>query len=265
MFRYYSCRFREEKPQNYNCNRLGINRELNLIGTYTIETSIMGYLDEERRTRDFCIDAVGVIGLRLMESIHDWQQMVEKSQREKIKKAVLLLREKKKIQSPFRNNQKSCKFLRGEDLNMKQSLAELLGGDAFEQNQELIDDVLRRERSIKKRRVKKKRGVGSYDNKVGSVDELQMVEDDMWFESYLQPKLGNQDGERNSGFDFSFYLGIEGFQAHKGRYIDESSWEKRKGQIDMEELFEEIKRDEEVLLQEQEGSEESEEEDEQVQ
>lgn len=48
MFRYFSCRFANEKTKQ-NCSRLCLNRELNLPQSYTLEASMFAWLDRETR------------------------------------------------------------------------------------------------------------------------------------------------------------------------------------------------------------------------
>lgn len=49
MFRYYSCRYKNEISKQ-NCSRLTIHRSCNIPNCYTIESSVMGFLTEDRLT-----------------------------------------------------------------------------------------------------------------------------------------------------------------------------------------------------------------------
>lgn len=91
MFRYYSCRFRNEKHKMH-CSRLTIFRECNLPLCYTIETSIMGFLSKDRQNVSFGIPSLQYFGEKLGETLLDWFQILEAHQREKIKKAIIMSR-----------------------------------------------------------------------------------------------------------------------------------------------------------------------------
>lgn len=54
MFRYYSCRFANEYSKR-NCSRLAFSREIPLANSYTVETSMMGYIDKDRQNEDLTI------------------------------------------------------------------------------------------------------------------------------------------------------------------------------------------------------------------
>lgn len=76
MLRYYSCRFRNE-PEKVNCSRLTINRVCNLPNCYTIEISIMGFLNNIRQTICFKLPTFLYFGEKLGESILDWFLIME--------------------------------------------------------------------------------------------------------------------------------------------------------------------------------------------
>lgn len=91
MFRYYSCRFRNE-AHKINCSRLTIFRDCNLPHCYTIETSIMGFLSKDRQNVSFGIPSLQYFGEKLGETLLDWFLILEAHQREKIKKAIMMSR-----------------------------------------------------------------------------------------------------------------------------------------------------------------------------
>ncbi len=76
MFRYYSCRFRNELSKMH-CSRLTLFRDCNLPLCYTIETSIMGFLSKERQNVSFGIPSLQYFGERLAETIGQWMEMRE--------------------------------------------------------------------------------------------------------------------------------------------------------------------------------------------
>ena len=94
MFRYFSCRFKNE-PSKTNCSRLTIFRECGLPLSYAIETSIMGFLNKERKTISFGISSLQYFGEKLGETLHDWFIIMEMHQREKIKKAITMSKQRK--------------------------------------------------------------------------------------------------------------------------------------------------------------------------
>ena len=68
MFRYYSCRFRSE-PEKINCSRLSLNRLTNLANCYTIEASMLGFLNKERETIPFNVTSLQYFGEKLGDTI----------------------------------------------------------------------------------------------------------------------------------------------------------------------------------------------------
>lgn len=76
MFRYYSCRFRNE-AHKMHCSRLTIYRECNLPQCYTIETSIMGFLNKERQNVSFGIPSLQYFGEKFGETLLEWFQIIE--------------------------------------------------------------------------------------------------------------------------------------------------------------------------------------------
>lgn len=88
MFRYYSCRFKSEKNKK-NCSRLALSRYLRLPTCYTIETSMMGFIDPITRvTEDLSPDAMAVFGRQFAETILDWFILLDQNRLERIKRAV---------------------------------------------------------------------------------------------------------------------------------------------------------------------------------
>ena len=76
MFRYYSCRFRTEQHK-LNSARLSLCRLTNLPNSYTIEASIMGFLNKERQTINFGISSLQYFGEKLSQTILDWFLVME--------------------------------------------------------------------------------------------------------------------------------------------------------------------------------------------
>jgi len=52
MFRYYSCKFRVEKYKN-SCARIALWRDFGIPNSFTIESSVFGYLNKDRETIPF--------------------------------------------------------------------------------------------------------------------------------------------------------------------------------------------------------------------
>ncbi|CAG9329115.1 unnamed protein product [Blepharisma stoltei] len=71
MFRYYSCRFRNEAEKRKTA-RLVMWKELQLPCTYTIETSSHGYLDAERITHPFTEESLHKLGKYLGETLLEY-------------------------------------------------------------------------------------------------------------------------------------------------------------------------------------------------
>jgi hypothetical protein len=94
MFRYFSCRFANEASKR-NCSRLVISRALPLPNCYTIEISMMAFLNKERQTIDLDCDALLSFGSRLCRGLLDWFQMIDKHKMERIKRVVHLESKKK--------------------------------------------------------------------------------------------------------------------------------------------------------------------------
>eukprot|EP00347_Sterkiella_histriomuscorum_P015717 403355948 len=137
MFRYYSCRFRNE-PHKVNSVRQTFCRNLNLPQSYTIETSIMGFLNKERQTISFGISSLQYFGEKLGDTILDWFLIMEQHQREKIKKAILMSKQRK---------------------TRKRTIIDILGEEDYQEFREEIDDQLdQEENKIKKVRAKTQSG-----------------------------------------------------------------------------------------------------------
>lgn len=95
IFRYYSCRFANEKSKQ-NCSRLALSRELPLPTSYTIEVSMWGWLDKEtRKTVDLDLANLMSFGRGLVSSIADWFILLDKHKLERIKRAVQMSSHKK--------------------------------------------------------------------------------------------------------------------------------------------------------------------------
>lgn len=120
MFRYYSCRFRNELSKMH-CSRLTIFRDCNLPQCYTIETSIMGFLSKERQNVSFGIPSLQYFGEKLAETLLDWFQILDIHQREKIKKAIQMSKQRK---------------------SRKRTLIDIIGMDEYLEYQEMIDEAL---------------------------------------------------------------------------------------------------------------------------
>jgi len=52
MFRFYSCKFRNEKSKQ-KAARLVVSKEFEIMNSFTFETSFHGYLDADRTTVPF--------------------------------------------------------------------------------------------------------------------------------------------------------------------------------------------------------------------
>ena len=87
MFRYYSCRFANERSKR-NCSRLALCRHLNLPTCYTIEVSMMGFLNKDRQTIELSFEALQVFGKHWCESMLDWFHLLDVNRNEQIKRAI---------------------------------------------------------------------------------------------------------------------------------------------------------------------------------
>jgi hypothetical protein len=96
MFRYPACKFRQETGK-MNIARLVISREFDVMNSLTVESSFYGFLNEERKTVEYCIAFYESIGKCLVYSITEYlhlldEEMVTKMKRQfenKKKKKVL--------------------------------------------------------------------------------------------------------------------------------------------------------------------------------
>ncbi len=120
MFRYYSCRFRNE-AHKANSARLTFCRTLNLPNCYTIEASMMGFLNQERQTINLGISSLQYFGEKLGETILDWFLVMEQHQREKIKKAIMMSKKRK---------------------TRKRTVIDILGEEDYEEMRDEIDEQI---------------------------------------------------------------------------------------------------------------------------
>ena len=61
MFRYYSCKFKLEKYKE-SCARIALWRDFNILNTFTIESSVFGYLSKDRQTIPFTGELLSSFG-----------------------------------------------------------------------------------------------------------------------------------------------------------------------------------------------------------
>jgi hypothetical protein len=71
MFRYFSCKFRIEKYKE-SCARIALWRDFGISNSYTIESSVFGFLNKERETVPFNEDLLAEFGECLCHSILEY-------------------------------------------------------------------------------------------------------------------------------------------------------------------------------------------------
>ena len=81
----------------------------------------MGFLSKERQTVSFGIPSLQYFGEKLAETLLDWFQILDIHQRDKIKKAITMSKQRK---------------------SRKRTLIDIIGMDEYLEYQEMIDEAL---------------------------------------------------------------------------------------------------------------------------
>ena len=79
-FRYYSCKFKNERKKQ-GCARLSMWRDCGVNLSYTLETSFLGYLDNDRNTVEFSIPNMLRLGRDLARSLLEYALIRERTLR----------------------------------------------------------------------------------------------------------------------------------------------------------------------------------------
>jgi hypothetical protein len=95
MFRYYSCKFRNEKSKQ-KAARLVIWKEYNLMNSFTLETSFHGYLNSDRATIVFDEDNLKEIGRNLCTVMLSYMHLLEDEKRERAERRAARKKKLKK-------------------------------------------------------------------------------------------------------------------------------------------------------------------------
>lgn len=98
MFRYYSCKFRNERSKQKTA-RLVLSKEFDLMNSFTVEASFHGYLTQDRTTVEFASDELEKMGSVVGLSLLDYAFMIEQDERQRIQR----LKEAKKRKQKKRN------------------------------------------------------------------------------------------------------------------------------------------------------------------
>ncbi|CAG9329613.1 unnamed protein product [Blepharisma stoltei] len=96
MFRYYSCRFRNEASKRKTA-RLVMWKELELPYTYTVESSSHGYLDSERATIAFTEENLHRLGKCLGETILEYIEIRDRDKEDQELRKFERLRKRNKM------------------------------------------------------------------------------------------------------------------------------------------------------------------------
>jgi len=86
QFRFPACRFRNEASKR-QAARLVIWKELKLANSYTVESSLYGYLTEDRRTVPFTENAVLDVGKGIVKGLFQYVMLLEEEEKLKEEKS----------------------------------------------------------------------------------------------------------------------------------------------------------------------------------
>jgi len=107
MFRYPACKFRQEHAK-INTARLVISREFDVMNSLTLENSFYGFLNEERKTVEYCVAFYESIGKCLVYVIIEYLHLLDeemvtrmKRQFENKKKKKVLSKHKLKVKNKY--------------------------------------------------------------------------------------------------------------------------------------------------------------------
>ena len=77
MFRYYSCKFKLD-PSKSKTARVVLFKEFNIANCYTLEASMHGYYDQEKKvTEDHTTERMREVGVHMGEGIHEMIRLVD--------------------------------------------------------------------------------------------------------------------------------------------------------------------------------------------
>lgn len=98
MFRYYSCKFRNDKGKE-KAARLVVSKEFGLANSYTLEASFHGYLNTERGTNSFDAANLLAVGRALAEVLHEFLSLRDEEELQKEAKRIDRLKKKNRRRS----------------------------------------------------------------------------------------------------------------------------------------------------------------------
>jgi len=81
-FRYYSCKFRNEKSKR-KAARLVIWKEFNIMNSFTIEASFYGWVKDDRTSHSFNTSHLNTVGEQLGITLHEYISLITEEEREK--------------------------------------------------------------------------------------------------------------------------------------------------------------------------------------
>ena len=98
MFRYYSCKFRNDK-EKAKAARMVVSKEFGLANSYTLEASFHGYLNSERTTDAFDAANLMEVGRILGEVFHEFLTLRDEEELQKEAKRIDRLKKKNRRRS----------------------------------------------------------------------------------------------------------------------------------------------------------------------